>query len=106
MTKKSKDIVFASALRTAIGKYRGIWNNFQAHDLGENVTGGEALFVPRNADSSEDEGWAISLAYEAETDRSKLLVINSQDFESAPVQTAEYKLVDITLKHNTIVQPI
>ena len=37
MTKKSKDIVFASALRTAIGKYRGIWNNFQAHDLGENV---------------------------------------------------------------------
>jgi len=55
------------------------------HDLGENVTGGEALFVPRTANSSEDDGWVISLAYEAETDRSKLLVINSQDFESAPV---------------------
>tara|TARA_B100000401_G_scaffold322993_1_gene223765 strand:- start:201 stop:1565 length:1365 start_codon:yes stop_codon:yes gene_type:complete len=55
------------------------------HDLGENVTGGEALFVPRTANSSEDDGWVISLAYEAETDRSKLLIINSQDFESAPV---------------------
>ena len=55
------------------------------HDLGENVTGGEALFVPRTANSSEDDGWVISLAYEAETERSKLLIINSQDFESAPV---------------------
>tara|TARA_B100001175_G_scaffold273910_1_gene247877 strand:+ start:2340 stop:3701 length:1362 start_codon:yes stop_codon:yes gene_type:complete len=66
-------------------KYDLVNNKRFTHDLGENVTGGEALFVPRNADSSEDEGWAISLAYEAETDRSKLLVINSQDFESAPV---------------------
>ena len=47
--------------------------------------GGEALFVPRSPDSTEDDGWVVSLAYEAETDRSKLLVINSQDFESDPV---------------------
>jgi len=66
-------------------KYDLVNNKRLTHDLGENVTGGEALFVPRNANSSEDDGWAISLAYEAETDRSKLLVINSQDFESAPV---------------------
>ncbi len=37
MTKKSKDIVFTTALRTAIGKYRGMWNKYQAHDLGEAV---------------------------------------------------------------------
>ena len=37
MTKKSKDIVFVSALRTAIGKYQGIWHKFQAHDLGEKL---------------------------------------------------------------------
>ncbi len=66
-------------------KYDLVNNKRLTHDLGENVTGGEALFVPRTANSSEDDGWAISLAYEAETDRSKLLVINSQDFESAPV---------------------
>ena len=37
MTKKSKDIVFVSALRTAIGKYKGIWRKFQAHDLSKDV---------------------------------------------------------------------
>ena len=66
-------------------KYDLVNNKRLTHDLGENVTGGEALFIPRTANSSEDDGWVMSLAYEAETDRSKLLVINSQDFESAPV---------------------
>ena len=66
-------------------KYDLVNDKRLTHDLGENVTGGEALFVPRTANSSEDDGWVISLAYEAETDRSKLLIINSQDFESAPV---------------------
>ena len=37
MTKKSKDIVFTTALRTAIGRYKGIWNKYQAHDLGKAV---------------------------------------------------------------------
>ena len=37
MTKKSKDIVFTAALRTAIGKYKGIWREYHAHDLGEAV---------------------------------------------------------------------
>ena len=66
-------------------KYDLVNDKRLTHDLGENVTGGEALFVPRTANSSEDDGWVISLAYEAETDRSKLIIINSQDFESAPV---------------------
>ena len=37
MTKKSEDIVFTTALRTAIGKYKGMWSKYQAHDLGEFV---------------------------------------------------------------------
>jgi acetyl-CoA C-acetyltransferase len=37
VTKKSKDIVFTTALRTAIGRYKGMWNKYQAHDLGETV---------------------------------------------------------------------
>ena len=37
MTKKSGDIVFTTALRTAIGKYKGMWSKYQAHDLGEFV---------------------------------------------------------------------
>ena len=37
MTKKSKDVVFVTAQRTAIGKYKGMWSKYQAHDLGEAV---------------------------------------------------------------------
>ena len=29
------------------------------HDLGENVFGGEPIFVPKNKDLSEDKGWII-----------------------------------------------
>jgi len=37
MTKESKEIVFVTALRTAIGRYKGIWSKCHAHDLGESV---------------------------------------------------------------------
>ena len=37
MTKNSKDVVFTTALRTAIGRYKGMWSKLQAHDLGEKV---------------------------------------------------------------------
>tara|TARA_B100001123_G_C15186951_1_gene977701 strand:+ start:49 stop:1161 length:1113 start_codon:yes stop_codon:yes gene_type:complete len=37
MVKNSKDIVITSALRTAIGKFKGAWSKFQAHDLGKVV---------------------------------------------------------------------
>ena len=37
MKQKSKDIVITTALRTAIGKYKGIWKKYKAHDLGKDV---------------------------------------------------------------------
>ena len=37
MTKKSNDIVFTTAFRTSIGKYKGSWAKYQAHDLGAMV---------------------------------------------------------------------
>jgi len=37
MTKNLKNIVFTAALRTAIGKYKGMWSKSQAHDLGQSV---------------------------------------------------------------------
>tara|TARA_B100002052_G_scaffold165447_1_gene150683 strand:+ start:791 stop:1900 length:1110 start_codon:yes stop_codon:yes gene_type:complete len=37
MTKNSKDVVITSAFRTAIGKYKGIWQDLQSFNLGELV---------------------------------------------------------------------
>ena len=33
MSKNSKDIVFVAAQRTAIGRYKGIYKDLQAHNL-------------------------------------------------------------------------
>ena len=55
------------------------------HDLGEGVKGGEPVFVPKSKDSDEDDGWVLVLAHEEEGAKSKLLVIDSQNFESPPV---------------------
>ena len=56
----------------------------EVHDMAP-VTGGEALFVPRSADSAEDDGWAMLLAYDPRKDRSELRIIDAQDFSGAPV---------------------
>ena len=37
MSKNSKDIVFVAAQRSAIGKYKGIYKDLQAHNLGSLV---------------------------------------------------------------------
>ena len=37
MSKNSKDIVFVAAQRTAIGRYKGIYKDLQAHKLGSLV---------------------------------------------------------------------
>jgi len=37
MPKNSKDVVIVCALRTSIGKYKGMWAKIRAHDLGKSV---------------------------------------------------------------------
>ena len=37
MPKNSKDIVFVAAQRSAIGRYKGIYKDLQAHNLGSLV---------------------------------------------------------------------
>ena len=37
MSKNSKDIVFVAAQRSAIGRYKGIYKDLQAHNLGSLV---------------------------------------------------------------------
>jgi carotenoid cleavage dioxygenase len=46
---------------------------------------GEAVFVPENATAGEDEGYVLSLVYDAERDASDLLVLHAQDFTGDPV---------------------
>ena len=44
----------------------------------------EAVFVPSAPDAAEDDGWVLSLVYDADRDTSDLLVLNAADFTGEP----------------------
>jgi carotenoid cleavage dioxygenase len=56
----------------------------EVRPLGRGNGASEAVFVPRTADSAEDDGWVLSLVYDAERDASDLLVLNAADFRGEP----------------------
>jgi len=55
------------------------------HDFGAGRVTGEGVFVPRTADAAEDDGWVLSIVYDAGSDSSDLVILDAQDFEGAPV---------------------
>jgi carotenoid cleavage dioxygenase len=59
----------------------------EVHFYGEGCGSGEGVFVPRSADAAEDDGWVMSLVYDAATDRSDLVILDAQDFSGEPVAT-------------------
>jgi carotenoid cleavage dioxygenase-like enzyme len=48
---------------------------------------GEAIFVPAGRDSDEDDGYVLSLVYDADREASDLVVLHAQDFTGDPVAT-------------------
>jgi carotenoid cleavage dioxygenase-like enzyme len=59
----------------------------EVHRLGPRREGGEPLFVPRTAWAPEGDGWVLSMVYNAHTDRSELIVLDTEDFTGPPVAT-------------------
>lgn len=58
-------------------------------DLGVGSGQNEAVFVPRDDASAEDDGWLLCLAYSPETDRSRLEIRHAQALADGPVATVE-----------------
>ncbi len=66
------------------------------HDLGKgsrevrefgNGGPGEPVFVPAHAGAGEDDGYVLSLVYDADRDASDLVVLSASDFTGDPVAT-------------------
>lgn len=57
------------------------------HDFGPGRVPGEAVFVPASPDAAEDEGWVLSLVYDAGRDGSDLVVMDASRFEAPLVAT-------------------
>jgi carotenoid cleavage dioxygenase-like enzyme len=57
-----------------------------AHELGPDVTAGEAVFVPAAApDRAEDDGWLLTITTTRDGGASQLLVLDATDVAAAPV---------------------
>jgi carotenoid cleavage dioxygenase-like enzyme len=58
-----------------------------AHDLGAHDATGEPIFVPRNAEAAEGEGYVLSVVYRSREDRSDLLILDAENVSGEPVAT-------------------
>lgn len=65
-------------------KYDLVTGGREQHDLGAKWHGGEACFAPRSPEAEEDDGWVLSFCYDADKDRSSLVILNARDFSGEP----------------------
>ena len=54
-------------------------------DLGNNVFGGDAVFVPKRKDSNEEEGWVMAIVFDNNIKKSKLIIVDVENFDKKPV---------------------
>jgi all-trans-8'-apo-beta-carotenal 15,15'-oxygenase len=60
----------------------------RAHDFGEGQVAGEPIFVPRASEGPEDDGWLLTVVYDAREHRSRLVILDAADLEGEPVASA------------------
>ncbi|GAB2713182.1 carotenoid oxygenase family protein [Kitasatospora kifunensis] len=72
----------------AIVKYDGDHGQIARHELGEDWHAGEAVFVPADDSTGEDEGWLLSIVTHRDPAvASRLLVHDATDLAAEPVAT-------------------
>jgi all-trans-8'-apo-beta-carotenal 15,15'-oxygenase len=62
------------------------------YDPGHDCHLGEGVFVPRRADGSgdEDDGWVLTMVYDAQTDRSRLEILDARDVGAGPIAACHF----------------
>jgi carotenoid cleavage dioxygenase len=59
------------------------------HYLGDGTRGAEPVFVPASNAKAEDEGWVLSLVHSETTGKSRLIIVDAQNFAAPPVAMIE-----------------
>ena len=57
----------------------------EVHEFGPGRVSLEPVFVPRDDEAAEDDGWVMSYVYDATTDSSDVVILSAQDFTGDPV---------------------
>ncbi len=79
----SEEPVYGSAL----WKYDLRTGECWEHHLGEGVRGSEPVFAPASPNAGEDEGWVMTIVHNTNTNASKLIIVDAQNFSAPPVAT-------------------
>ena len=61
----------------------------QVHDHGSGREAGEPVFVSRQGGTAEDDGWIMTVVYDATTDRSDLVILDATDVAGDEVARIE-----------------
>ncbi|MSO79400.1 MAG: hypothetical protein EXQ79_07305 [Acidimicrobiia bacterium] len=79
------------AMQNGLRKHDLAAGKVERHDAGTGRAATEPVFVPASPDAGEDEGWVLSVIYDAATDSSDVVVIDATDFTAPPVATIHLK---------------
>jgi carotenoid cleavage dioxygenase-like enzyme len=72
---------------SAIVKYDEVGGGAAAYELGPDTVAGEAVFVPAQGGTNEDDGWLLTITTRRDRSASQLLVLDATDVAGRPVAT-------------------
>lgn len=73
---------------TSLIRYDVTTGKSVTHDFGAGSAVSEPIFVPRSAAAPEGQGYLLSVVYRAETGRSDLAILDSENLDRAPLALA------------------
>jgi carotenoid cleavage dioxygenase len=80
------NIAKSSADHGSLRKHDLAGGRTERHDVGTGRAAGEPVFAA-GPGAGEDDGWILSVVYDAGRDGSDVIVVDATDFEAAPVAT-------------------
>jgi all-trans-8'-apo-beta-carotenal 15,15'-oxygenase len=80
----------ADGVQAALLKVDASTGRSDAYDPGEGHYAGEGVFVPRPGGASEDDGWLLTMVYDARRDRSRLEVLDARGVADGPIASCEF----------------
>lgn len=68
----------------SIVKYDVVEGTSDAHDFGTEQIPGEAVFVPKDGSTAEDDGWLLQYVYDKPSNSSSFFVLDAADMSAQP----------------------
>lgn len=85
------DEIAGGPRENAVLKYDRESSALMTHSFGRGCFPSEAVFVPRTAKAEEDDGFLLTVVYDAPEDSSYLAILNAQNLDAEPIAMAKVR---------------